>query len=528
MCTTDEDMNQIASFYTGAMSEAREISLHQVVEHAGALDLVLVFTERPRRDAAAHRGLPRAGRSVRPPTRPSNSPASTRRRCATWWRGRLAVHERVRSALLLERADWERADVLARVGAWVTTLGADGVRIELRDQDPLRIPAVPTEAVAEPTGVGDAFRAGFLAGISHRLPAQDAARLGCVLATEALETVGPQEYTLTPAGLLARLEAGYGAEAARGIAPVLLAAELTPRSGSRTAPAVRRERSHAGSDSGSGSGSGWTRRMRWSIPGRPDCHPFILRSRTMVGLSPSGSRRTGPWLAVTPHTGARPAGNTGRATTSRGNHAEAPCPDRPRRRRGHADRPAARLRRDRRRRYRYRRRRRLHAGGRQQAHGRPPGRHRLGGRPDDQRSERRSGRRLRRHLVGRLIRAVEQRRDKPRVRRQLGPVGPPRRYVEHFTGPEPVPEGLGGLAVAATQVPHSGALMSGGSPDVRAPPAVRRRVAVETVGRGVFLDDAFELGQRPVQAGGAERRRQMADGDGGQPPLWPAPPRRDC
>ena len=42
---------------------------------------------------------------------------------------------------------------------------------------------------------------------------------------------------------------------------------------------------------------------------------------------------------------------------------------------------------------------------------------------------------------------------------------------------------------------------------------------VETVGRGIFLDDAFQLGQRPVQAGGAERRRQVADGDGGQAPL---------
>ncbi len=43
--------------------------------------------------------------------------------------------------------------------------------------------------------------------------------------------------------------------------------------------------------------------------------------------------------------------------------------------------------------------------------------------------------------------------------------------------------------------------------------------AVETVGRGIFLDDAFQLGQRAVQAGGAERRREMADGDGGQTPL---------
>ena len=43
--------------------------------------------------------------------------------------------------------------------------------------------------------------------------------------------------------------------------------------------------------------------------------------------------------------------------------------------------------------------------------------------------------------------------------------------------------------------------------------------AVEAVGRGIFLDDAFQLGERPVQAGRAERRRQMADGDGTQPPL---------
>ena len=43
--------------------------------------------------------------------------------------------------------------------------------------------------------------------------------------------------------------------------------------------------------------------------------------------------------------------------------------------------------------------------------------------------------------------------------------------------------------------------------------------AVEAVGRGIFLDDAFELGERPMQAGRAERRRQMADGDGAEPPL---------
>ncbi|MDH6135450.1 adenosine kinase [Kitasatospora sp. MAA4] len=221
MCTTDEDMNQIASFYAGAMSEAREISLHQVVEHAGPLDLVLVSPNDPAamlRHTADCRelGIPFAADPSQQLARLDKAEVRDLVEGADW-----LFTNAYESALLLERADWERADVLARVGAWVTTLGADGVRIEHHDQDPLRIPAVPTGAVVEPTGVGDAFRAGFLAGISHRLPAQDAARLGCVLATRALETVGPQEYTLTPATLLAALEAAYGPEAARAIAPVL-------------------------------------------------------------------------------------------------------------------------------------------------------------------------------------------------------------------------------------------------------------------------------------------------------------------
>ena len=47
MCTTDEDGNQIASFYPGAMTEARDISIEQVAEQAGGLDLVLIGADDP-------------------------------------------------------------------------------------------------------------------------------------------------------------------------------------------------------------------------------------------------------------------------------------------------------------------------------------------------------------------------------------------------------------------------------------------------------------------------------------------------
>ena len=47
----------------------------------------------------------------------------------------------------------------------------------------------------------------------------------------------------------------------------------------------------------------------------------------------------------------------------------------------------------------------------------------------------------------------------------------------------------------------------------------RHAPAIDTIGLGVLLQQPFKLGQRPVQAGGAERRRQMADGDGTDAPL---------
>ena len=73
------------------------------------------------------------------------------------------------AALLLERTGWQRQDVLRRVGTWVTTLGADGVRIDRDGAQPCRVPAVPAGTTADPTGAGDAFRAGFLAATSHGL-----------------------------------------------------------------------------------------------------------------------------------------------------------------------------------------------------------------------------------------------------------------------------------------------------------------------------------------------------------------------
>jgi adenosine kinase len=70
----------------------------------------------------------------------------------------------------------------------------------------------------EPTGVGDAFRAGFLAALEWGLSLERAAQLGCLLAVYVVERVGTQEYTLHQAAFVQRFADAYGDDAAAEIA----------------------------------------------------------------------------------------------------------------------------------------------------------------------------------------------------------------------------------------------------------------------------------------------------------------------
>ncbi len=85
------------------------------------------------------------------------------------------------------------------------------------------VTAVPPGAGAtmEPTGAGDAFRAGFLAGLHAGLAHQRAAMLGCAIATTSLETAGPQDYQVKPADLEQRLAGAYGHDVADRILAAL-------------------------------------------------------------------------------------------------------------------------------------------------------------------------------------------------------------------------------------------------------------------------------------------------------------------
>ncbi|MFF4323707.1 carbohydrate kinase family protein [Streptomyces sp. NPDC001568] len=210
VCTTDREQNQIATFYPGAMAEAREIDLREVVTRCGRPDLVLVSPDDPEamlRHTANCRtlGLPFA-------SDPSQQLARlTRAEVRELIDGALRLFtNEYESALLCERAGLTEEQVLGRVGSWVTTHGEAGVRIRAIDRAPLTVPAVEVADVVDPTGVGDAFRAGFLAGTAWGVPERYAAQLGCAVAATVLDHAGTQEYRLSRDALLDRLGTAYG------------------------------------------------------------------------------------------------------------------------------------------------------------------------------------------------------------------------------------------------------------------------------------------------------------------------------
>src|SRR5439155_10752476 len=125
------------------------------------------------------------------------------------------------AALLAQKTGWTPEEVLGRVGTWVTTRASDGVLVRQAGQEPLEVIAVPETKPVEPTGGGDALRAGFVAGLMWGLSLERATQLGSAVATEAVEVVGTQEYEIVREPFLERFADAFGADAAAAIAPPL-------------------------------------------------------------------------------------------------------------------------------------------------------------------------------------------------------------------------------------------------------------------------------------------------------------------
>jgi adenosine kinase len=215
VCTTDSDGNQIGSFYPGAMSEDIEIKIAPLAASHGGVDLVLIGAGDPAAMVVHTQECRQAGIPfVADPSQQLARILGDEQVRALVDGARYLFGNEYEEALIERKSGWSSAEMLARVGVRITTLGPAGARIEQEGEPPITVPAVADAQPVDPTGSGDAFRSGFLAAIAWGLSLERAAQLGNLLAVHALETTGPQEYDLKPGPLAERFSAAYGDAAA--------------------------------------------------------------------------------------------------------------------------------------------------------------------------------------------------------------------------------------------------------------------------------------------------------------------------
>lgn len=222
VCTTDEDMAQIASFYPGAMSEARNIKMADIVAAIGTPDLVIIGANAPdamvlHTEECRELGLAFAADPSQQLARLSGDEIRQLIDGATY----LFTND-YEWDLMKSKTGWTDADVHTQVGLRVTTLGANGVDLVDADGTTIHVDVVPEKEQVDPTGVGDAFRAGFLTGRSAGLSLERSAQLGSLVAVLVLETTGTQEWTWDLEIAKTRLAGAYGPEAAAEIGASLV------------------------------------------------------------------------------------------------------------------------------------------------------------------------------------------------------------------------------------------------------------------------------------------------------------------
>ncbi|OGY99695.1 MAG: hypothetical protein A3B13_01425 [Candidatus Liptonbacteria bacterium RIFCSPLOWO2_01_FULL_45_15] len=114
-------------------------------------------------------------------------------------------------ALVLEKTGWTEEDMLERVEILVTTLGEKGSRIRA-GKDVFEIPASSPRKIVDPTGAGDAYRAGFIKGLLASWPLEVAGKFAGVMAAYAVEVYGTQEYSTSFSDARTRYKENFGTD----------------------------------------------------------------------------------------------------------------------------------------------------------------------------------------------------------------------------------------------------------------------------------------------------------------------------
>ena len=209
--TTDLDNNQITAFHPGAM----QLSHQNKVSDAKAKDKdIAIGIVAPdgrdgminHADGFAEAGIPfifDPGQGL-----PMYDGKDLKRfvEQATW----VAVND-YEWQLIQQKTGWTESDVTQMVEALIVTRGADGSIIHTKG-GPITIPCAKPKAVVDPTGCGDAYRAGLIHGLLHGLDWPTTGRIASLMGAIKIESLGTQNHKFTPAEFQQRLAAAFPVE----------------------------------------------------------------------------------------------------------------------------------------------------------------------------------------------------------------------------------------------------------------------------------------------------------------------------
>jgi adenosine kinase len=204
-CSTDVDSNQIASFYTGAMANAGELSFRGVDD----CELAMISPN----DPGAMIQYAQECRTLRLPFIWDPGQQCARMSGLELQDGltgsQMVICNDYEFELIRQKTSLDEDSVLERTEGLVITRGEQGCSI-YTSEGRVDVPAVIPTRIVDPTGVGDAFRAGFLKGLARRADYEVCARLGAVAAAYALEHLGGQSHAFTWPEFRTRYEKTFG------------------------------------------------------------------------------------------------------------------------------------------------------------------------------------------------------------------------------------------------------------------------------------------------------------------------------
>ncbi len=204
--STDLDQKQIASFYIGAMGRAGELSFKQLTTRP---DLVIISPNDPAAMTQYVRECKALGiRYIYDPSQQIVRLGDDDLRDGIQGSS-ITITNDYEFEMLRNRLHLDETTILDCAEVVIITRGAEGSTILTNGQQ-VHIPAVLTSRPIDPTGVGDAYRAGLIRGLALGLPWETIGRMAALAATYVLENHGPQNHQYTREEFVQRYRTHFG------------------------------------------------------------------------------------------------------------------------------------------------------------------------------------------------------------------------------------------------------------------------------------------------------------------------------